>query len=474
MASSQPLLGRISGPHLIGIRKIAHELATEASLAASYLRSSLKRDRKSWRLGVGTIALVVAFSAILQAGIETAPVLFLKLSESQAGEGDFSLIPQLSADYAVPFVNFTAIQPALIDGASFLTGSAPRWALLATVSSKAQPARQTFAIVLAIDSDLEASIGLGRAWARRRLGEEEAYVASSALLETGVQADRGERIVTRFDLATLLGSIAEGSGSSGGGDVTGTVAGTTAEDTGGASSAANSSSVTASLTASLLRSLGLDPTVDTSVDGATALQVGLGAAGLPVNSSALAVALPGLRLVRVSLAPIIAAAVGSAVESIETLSAEYSVIDSLPESFGKYPSLLGNVVVVEASVLAGWVRESLLAILARVRLQLAPLLALRDATAAAGGGGAPLATALDDALTALEAGAGNFTYALMQQYAMTVTAQARDRLDWYLRSSPDATDRAVSEAAGAVAAALGDASPVGIATPLNDVLSGLR
>ena len=452
-----------------GLRRLIYGLIDEATLALSYLKASLKRDRKSWAIGVACIALVTAFAAILQAGIDAAPILFLKLAEGQAGEYDSLMTAQLSADATLPFVNYTAVDAALNQAAgSIVVGSAPRWALIADVHFKKQPALKTSAVILVIDSDKEFSIGLGRSWKRRRLGEEEAYVATSALLELAVAPNAGERIVADFRLAEILTSLNSGSDSSGGStDVTGAT-GTDSSGAAGGGPSGNGTDVVASLLGTLLG----DSSATTTVDGLTALQLGLAASGLggAVDPNQLAVALPGLSLVRVNLAPIIQAALGSTLASLQNMQAEYNVLDGISDPGGKYPSLLGNVVVIEAAVFADWVSQQLLAVLAQTRAQLAPVLSLRTGT----GGAAALASSLDATLSRLEAGAGNFTYDVMQQYAMSVQTMARDRLSWYLYESADVADKLVADWAGSLTSVLGDSAPVSVTTPLGDTLAGLR
>lgn len=67
---------------------------------------------------------------------------------------------------------------ALLQGNPDIRGTAPRWAVLGDIFDNENLARNASCFVLVIDSQREEAIGLGRKWARRRLGEQEAYVVS--------------------------------------------------------------------------------------------------------------------------------------------------------------------------------------------------------------------------------------------------------------------------------------------------------
>ena len=321
-----------------------------AQLAAEYVASSLRRDRRAWAMGVTTVALVVAFSALLQSGIETSPVIFLKLAEEQAGEADVLLTPTFSADNSLPFQNWTLVNAALTGSveSADVAGSAPRWALLATAASNAAPARAASCIVLAIDSRQEAAIGLGRAWNRRPLGEGEAYVAASLLDELGVSGGVGDRVVVTYSLAKVLAEAAAAAGGGGATSSSSTTTTITIGGGGGGGNATTDAAANVALITALLGAAGIDlSSLSITVSGLTALEVAIAAAGLSgaVNLTALATLLPGLNLITVDLGPVVVAAVAAAAAST-VVSTPYTVVDGLASPGGKYPSLLGNVVVI--------------------------------------------------------------------------------------------------------------------------------
>ena len=64
-------------------------------VVTNYLKSDLVKKQRSFRLGLITIFLVVLFISILMNFIIISPIIFLKLSENQIGEGDLIMTPLL-------------------------------------------------------------------------------------------------------------------------------------------------------------------------------------------------------------------------------------------------------------------------------------------------------------------------------------------------------------------------------------------
>ena len=165
-------------------------------------------------MGIITIAIVTTFTALLQSAISISPVIFLKLAEDQTSEEDLIVTAEPSAASATFTLNYTAmlaahdmlttsnpdytndprgIQFETIEPVRLVRGLAPRWPLpayarktppLGEPSAIAPPLVTTFA--LALDSEQEESIGLGRAWNRRALGRSECYASKSVLQQTGM------------------------------------------------------------------------------------------------------------------------------------------------------------------------------------------------------------------------------------------------------------------------------------------------
>jgi hypothetical protein len=126
------------------------KLLASLALAAEYLSASLRRDRRAWILGIVTVAIVVTFASLLESGISTSPVIFMKLAEDQAGETDLQIVAEVSADNTLPLLNYTALAPG-VAAAPHVAGCAPRWVMLADVANRMTPARHTSAYVLALD-----------------------------------------------------------------------------------------------------------------------------------------------------------------------------------------------------------------------------------------------------------------------------------------------------------------------------------
>ena len=57
-------------------------------LALRYVIASQSRQKAGLCVGISMVALVVAFSAVLQATVVQAPLIFLKLAEDSVGSAD--------------------------------------------------------------------------------------------------------------------------------------------------------------------------------------------------------------------------------------------------------------------------------------------------------------------------------------------------------------------------------------------------
>lgn len=67
----------------------------------SYIHSDITKKKRSFRIGVFTIFLVVTFIMLLKSIVDVAPIAFLKVGQDQAGIFDF----QLASDYNEPYVD---------------------------------------------------------------------------------------------------------------------------------------------------------------------------------------------------------------------------------------------------------------------------------------------------------------------------------------------------------------------------------
>lgn len=88
--------------------------------------------------------------------------------------------------------------------ANSVVGASPRWTFLGKIINPDDSTLNTTVIVLVIDSDQEAEIGIGRDWDKRPLGYEEVYVSNSALRQIHVQPNRGDRLHLGIDFVGLV------------------------------------------------------------------------------------------------------------------------------------------------------------------------------------------------------------------------------------------------------------------------------
>jgi hypothetical protein len=139
-------------------------------------------------VGLSTILIVVCFVCLLQNAVVRSSSIFVRLSETQVGEADIVLLPDLatlqsaSSEIFPPFwINETLVRSQLAESNSAtVLGTAPRWTLLAK-GLHPNTGKNSSVIVLVGDSNRESEIGLGRTWVRRPLKFDECYVSASLL-----------------------------------------------------------------------------------------------------------------------------------------------------------------------------------------------------------------------------------------------------------------------------------------------------
>jgi len=284
-------------------------------LAVRYVMYSIMRDRRSFYVGVWTVAIVVGFVSVLASAVQNSPAIFLAIAEDEVGQMDMLLSPTSesggsSADTADPlssfFLNQTFVESAT-GSAPEVLGTAPRWTFLGQLINRDRTTRNASCIVLVIDSRQEQRIDLGTRWDRRPLGEQETYVSKSLLDQIGVAAGVGQRARLRIDLFAELVSL-------------GVVDGATSEE---------------ALARQLLEQAGvnLDQTFEVDVGGTV---VG-GAVTIPDGTT---VTVDGNAAFD-ALFPVVRDAL--------VLDEELIVLDAVDSPDGKWPKALGNVVLLEKS-----------------------------------------------------------------------------------------------------------------------------
>lgn len=67
----------------------------------NYIGSDITKKKRSFKIGVFTIFLVVTFIVLLKSIVDVAPIAFLKVGQDQSGVFDF----QITSDYEEPYID---------------------------------------------------------------------------------------------------------------------------------------------------------------------------------------------------------------------------------------------------------------------------------------------------------------------------------------------------------------------------------
>ena len=180
-------------------------------LSARYTKSDVISRPRNCCIGVASVFLVVFFTSLVLTAISKTPVVLLRFAEIQVGEMDGLMLAQ----GGLPFINYTDMEPKIRINASRIKSSTPRWLVKGQIQSSAT--RQLFqndnisrpvptlpTNILIVDSLRERQEGFGRAWPYRQIGYAEAQVFHSALDFINVQANVGDRAMVFIDLQQIL------------------------------------------------------------------------------------------------------------------------------------------------------------------------------------------------------------------------------------------------------------------------------
>ena len=99
----------------------------------------------------------------------------------------------------LPILNFTHINKDLQNLEGFY-GFAPRWTLICKLRNTTNPALNTSAILLVIDSKKEIEIGIGKSFPQVVIGQHEAIVRNTALSYLDINPDNKEPVEIYIDL----------------------------------------------------------------------------------------------------------------------------------------------------------------------------------------------------------------------------------------------------------------------------------
>lgn len=333
---------------------------------------------------------------------------------------------------------------------AILLGSTARWAILGRVLHPDNTNANSSAVILALDSEQEEKIGLGRNWPYRPLGEAEIHVSASVLRFLGVRPNRGERLQVGIDLTTLVSTFGLDKNPNFGMD------------------SMNLSSVLRQVIKGALVTYLQSQDVNITVN----LDQLLPLLGVPVPP----VIPPFLRNITISTHDIPPALVDQIVDIIfdqvfvdqnspfsnpvtSLVSGgqffyECTVIDSVEDPDGKWPDSLGNVVVMESKYLPRIVKSLFPSngVLLRSALQSAGIIAPNDTR-----------TSINDALDSIN----------LNQYALFMVVQYKDRYKTYIDEDL-ARKQEMIRVNNIVGVHLGVAAPISIQLPIYTTLQTVK
>lgn len=304
--------------------------------STKYSLSDVLHTPRNFAVGLCTVFIVVCFVGVLQNAVVRSSEIFVRLSEEQTGEIDVLFVPE----YPSISLNQTFMETSF-RGISALAGTVPRWTIAATAVG---PLGSDTCIVLVFDTIREQNLGLGRTWLRRPLASDETYVSSALLRRLGVVAGRGQKIMLQLDLAKF-------------GNAAGLFGDAQLES-------AIASALNATITQLVTTTVASLP-ANSSVNVA-ALFLGFGVAvpaqvvvnGETVDTSAVPVSLLQ-QLGQVFIAPAFAASLIPQVNQLLKPSVNLTVLEDVGGGDGKWPSALGNVLVLEQAGVPALIQRAL-------------------------------------------------------------------------------------------------------------------
>ncbi|CEM34393.1 unnamed protein product [Vitrella brassicaformis CCMP3155] len=371
------------------VRKTANTWSGNLKITVTYALSQLGRNLRPCRIGVATVFLVVFFTALLQNAIQLSPIIFLKLAENDLGETDLLYTPLQSKTVApvpphppapgggggvgpsppmltwgqagngtdemsIQFVDVSYLASELRrKHEKAVRGVVPRWVLQGRVVNARFPSRlNTTAVLLIADTASEDSVAFGRSFQSRPLAQGECYASGSVLRAMGLQPDRGERLRIELDLIRASSALSSSGISSPMSDPTNE---TTAND------------LTTNDAEAILRALGVNMTDSVVIDVPNAtltILQGLRQQGLPINGT-VPLTIGNGTVVNVNVTEVLigtAESVGKVPVPVDailnatlpllrqalTIEADFVPIVGTDAPEGKWPSALGNTLMIDA------------------------------------------------------------------------------------------------------------------------------
>jgi ABC-type antimicrobial peptide transport system permease subunit len=405
------------------------------NVAFRYVLAETVKNKRNFFVGVITVFIVVFSISLLQNTVVNSPVLFLKLSEDTVGEFDLVMTPKSTAESQSFFLNATDAGLRL-EKEPTVTGTAPRWLFLSKIVNTITQANST-TILLIIDSIREQEIGLGRGWNHPPLEGFQTHVSKNLLKQIGVAPNKDEKAALRFDAISILH----------------TFSGSRQNEDDFVNSYLKSTMVGSTLNEIVEKYTGLNvsiPFLDqlTVIDALKFLNIG-GLNNVTFNGTL-------------------------SYEQVQALKNQFSVdvnltvVDEIDEPHGKYPKALGNIAILEQSL----VNELLIEAMTYV-LELVDNETIWNTTWAK-----DLPFEQRELLKFLLPFAKQYTYIVrdfrdnfkLTDYALTSIAMYRDRFAAYMKTAQE-LNAEIIKWSNKVALALGLDYPASFSTPLIDTLS---
>jgi len=69
----------------------SHGFVASFKIIFRYLMADMKKKQRAFKIGFGTILIVVTFVTALESALQIIPLVFLKIAEDQVGEADLAM-----------------------------------------------------------------------------------------------------------------------------------------------------------------------------------------------------------------------------------------------------------------------------------------------------------------------------------------------------------------------------------------------
>ncbi|CAD8092165.1 unnamed protein product [Paramecium primaurelia] len=166
-----------------------------------YILSDIAKRPRSFKIGLFSTYIVIAFLGLLQCLKSLSPFVFLQLAETSVGDTDLQFLPKNIANKDdFKLINITELRQYTSQINEFIDVS-PRWLFMCDIHNpKAQLNLTSFFMIL--DSQLENSIGLGRRLDTDIITSNQIYISNS--LQKGLNVQIGETIQIQFSVIEFL------------------------------------------------------------------------------------------------------------------------------------------------------------------------------------------------------------------------------------------------------------------------------